>query len=64
MPSNFTDMAPSLIFFCFFLCYRVSLVHFVYWFKFHLNIINGSEVITIFVSRRLMRNSDIRNSPV
>ena len=42
--SQFSDMTSSLIFFwrCF-----VSLVKFSYWSKFHVNIINGSGIMTI-----------------
>ena len=42
----------------------VSLVKFSYWSKFHVNIITGSEIITIFFYKRLTRNPEIGNTPV
>ena len=45
MTSQVTDMTSSSIFFC--RCF-VSLVKFSYWSKFHVNIITGSGVMTIF----------------
>ena len=44
--------------------YRVSLVRFSYWFKFHVNIITGSGVMTIFVYTGFTRNPEIGNTPV
>ena len=41
----------------------VSLVKFSYWFKFHVNIINGSGVLTIFFYKGLTRNWDVGNTP-
>ena len=41
----------------------VSLVKFSYWSKFHVNIITGSGVMTIFFCKGLTRNPDIRNTP-
>ena len=41
---------------------RVSLVNFSYWSKFHVNIITGSQIMTIFVCMRLTRNPEIRNT--
>ena len=54
-------MPPRRIFFrrC-----RVSLVNFSYWSKFHVNIVTGSEIMTIFVYKRLIRNPEIGNTPV
>ena len=42
----------------------VSLVKFSYWSKFHVNIIAGYGVITIFFYKILTRNPEIRNIPV
>ena len=42
----------------------VSLVKFSYWSKFHVSIITGSGVMTIFFYKRLTRNPVIRNTPV
>ena len=42
----------------------VSLVNFSYWSKFHVNIITGSEVMTIFFYKGLTRNPEIRNTLV
>ena len=39
----------------------VFLVNFSYWCKFHVNIITGSEVMTIFFYEGLTRNLEIRN---
>ena len=41
--------------------WRVSLLNFSYWFKFHVNIITGSGVKTIFVYKGW---TEIRNTPV
>ena len=41
---------------------RVSLVKFSYWSKFHVNIITGSGIRTIFVYKGLIRNPDIINT--
>ena len=40
----------------------VSLVKFSYWFKFHVNIISGSGIMTIFFYKRLTRNPEIGNT--
>ena len=40
----------------------VSLVKFSYWSKFHVNIITGSGVMTIFFYKGLTRNSEIGNT--
>ena len=42
----------------------VSLLKFSYWSKIHVNIINGSETMTIFFFKGLTRNLDIGNTPV
>ena len=42
----------------------VSLVKFSYWSKFHVNIITGSEIMTIFFYKGLTRNPEIGNTPV
>ena len=42
----------------------VLVVKFSYWSKFHLNIITGSGVVTIFFHKGLIRNPEIRNPTV
>ena len=42
----------------------VSLVKFSYWSKFHVNIITGSGIMTIFFYKGLTRNLEIGNTPV
>ena len=42
----------------------VSLVKFSYWSEFHVNIITGSEIMTIFFYKRLTRNPEIGNTPI
>ena len=42
----------------------VSRVKFSYWSKFHVNIITGYGVITIFFYKRLTRNPEIGNTPI
>ena len=42
----------------------VSLVNFSYWSKFHVNIITGSGIMTIFFYKGLTRNPEIGNTPV
>ena len=46
--------------------WRCSVFHvtFSYWSKFNVNIITGSEVMTIFFCKELTRNPEIRNTPV
>ena len=58
---QFSDMMQSSNFFwrCF-----ISLVKFSYWSKFHVNIITGSGVMTIFFYKGLTRNPEIGNTPV
>ena len=58
MTSQFVDMTLSSRFFlhCF-----VCLVKFSYWSRFHVNIITGSGVMTIFFDKGL-RKSDITRS--
>ena len=60
MASQFVHMA-SLSYFrrCF-----VSLVKFSYWYKFHVNIITGSGIMTILFCKGLTRNPGIGNTPV
>ena len=36
----------------------------IHWSKFHVNIINGSGVMTIYFYKRLTKNSGITNTPV
>ena len=48
---------------CFWGCF-ISLVKFNYWSNFHVNIITGSGVITIFFYKGLTRNPEIGNTPV
>ena len=48
----------------FFLSCFVSLVKFSSWFKFHINNITGSGVMTITFYKGLTRNPEIRNTPV
>ena len=43
-------------------CCRVSCAKFSYWSRFHVNIMTGSGATTIFVSKGLTRNSEIRNT--
>ena len=52
-------MTTKFFWYCF-----VSLVRFSYWSKFHVNIITGSGVMTIFFCRRLTRNLAIGNTPI
>ena len=42
----------------------VSLVKFSYWSKFHVNIVTGSQIMTIFFCKGLTRSPEIRNTPV
>ena len=57
MTSQFSDMTSTSNFF-------VSLVNFSYWSKFHVNIITGSGITTIFFHKELTRNPEIGNTPV
>ena len=60
MTSQFSDMTSiSLFWRCF-----VSLVKFRYWAKFHVNIITGFGIVTIFFLKRLNRSLEIGNTPV
>ena len=45
-----------------FWCWRVSLVKFSCWSKFHVNFITGSRVMTFFLYKWLTRNPEIRNT--
>ena len=62
MTSQFVNMASSSNFFDGFL--GKIFVKFNYWFKFHVSIITGSGVMTIFFYKGLTRNPEIRNTPV
>ena len=42
----------------------VSLVKFSYWSKFHVNIMTGSGIMTIFFYKGLTRNPEIGNTPI
>ena len=53
------DVIVKLFWRCF-----VSLVKFSYWFKFHINIITGSGVMTISFYKGLTKNLEIGHSPV
>ena len=53
----------DVIFKFFWRCF-ISLVKFSYWFKFHVNIITASGIMTIFFYKGLTRNPEIRNTPV
>ena len=48
----------------FFWRWFVSTVRFSYWSKFHVNIITGSGIMTIFFYKGLTRNPEIGNTPV
>ena len=56
MTSRFADMTPSSIFLTFF-CSS-------YWSKFHVNIITGSGVMTVFFYKGLTINPEIENTLV
>ena len=43
---------------------HVSLVNFSYWSQVHVNIINGSGIMTILVYKELTRSLEIGNTPV
>ena len=60
MTSQFAEMTSSSFFWgCF-----VSFAKFSYWSKFHVNIITGSGIMTIFFCKWLTRNPEIGNTPV
>ena len=48
----------------FFGCCFLSLVNLCYCSKFHVNIITGSRIMTIFFYKRLTRNPEIGNTPI
>ena len=48
----------------FFWCCFVSLFNLSYWSKFHVNIITGSGIITIFFYKGRTRNPETGNTPV
>ena len=60
MTSQFSDMTSLSTFWTLF-CF---LVNFSYWSKFHVNIITGSGIITIFFYKGLTRNPEIRDTSV
>ena len=65
-PINDNDIAifrHDVIINFFWRCF-VSLVKFIYWSKFHVNIITGSGIITIFFYKGSTRNREIRNTLV
>ena len=62
--SNEVTLFRQDIIIIFFWCCFVSLIKFSYWSKFHVNIITGSGVTTIFFYKRLTRNPEIRNTIV
>ena len=57
-------LPDQFLFFYFFWRCFVSLGKFSYWSKFHVNIISGSGVMTIYFCKGLTRNSGIGNNPV
>ena len=61
MTSKFVDITSSCHFLTFFLNFFCQ---FSCWFKFHVNIIAGSGVTTIFFYKGLTRNPEIRNTAV
>ena len=61
MTSQFSDMTLLSIIFCH--CF-VSTVKFIYWSKFHVNIITGSGVKKISFYKGLTRNPEIIITPV
>ena len=61
MASQNVDMTSSSNYF---LRYFVSLVKFSYWSKFHVNIITGSGIMTVFFYKGLTRNPEIGNTLV
>ena len=65
-PKNDNDITTSRhdINVNFFWRWFVSLVKFSYWSKFHVNIITGSGIMTIFFYKGLTRNPEIGNTPV
>ena len=60
MTSQFSEMTSSSIFLTFF----VSFVKFIHWSKFHVSIITGSGIMTIYFYKGLTRNPEIENTPV
>ena len=58
--SQFSNMTSSSIFLTLF-CLSCQVC---YWSKFHVNIITGSGVMTIFFYNWLSRNPEIRNTPI
>ena len=66
MTSQPSDMKLSSIFlrFSIFFFFFFFFVKFTYWSNFHVNIITGSGVMTIFFHKGLTSNLDVRNTPV
>ena len=60
--NNFTLLQYDIIVKLFW-CRFVSVVKFSYWFKFHVSILTGSGVMTIFFSTGLTKTPEIRNTP-
>ena len=60
---NDVTIFPHVVIVRFFWCYFVFLVKFSYS-KFHVNIITGSGVMTIFFYKGLTRNPKIENTPI
>ena len=59
-PHNFLKWSHCKVFWrCF-----VFLMKFSYWSKFHVNIITGSGVMTIFFYKGLTRNPEVGNAPI
>ena len=59
VPISWHDVSVNFFWRCF-----ISLVKFSYWSKFHVNIITGSGIMTIFFYKGLTRNPEIGNTPV
>ena len=56
---NYVKICRHDVIFFFFLLCLVSLVKFSYWSKFHVNIITGSRVMTIFFYKGLTTNTPV-----
>ena len=64
---QFVDMMSSSIFLLLlfvFWCCCVFLVKFSYCSKFHVNIITGSGIMTIFINKELTKNPEMGNTPI
>ena len=62
MTSQFSEMMSSFADAVYWLCF-VFLVNLSYWPNFHVNIITGSGVVTIFFYKGLTRNLENGNTP-